>query len=87
MTRGWLTIYSGPPASGKSTESRLRASDPTMDPFVILEGHGECASINEVKRILDSGKDVIYETTLEPNNLGRDLLALVNTIEVFRRNN
>ena len=83
--RGWLTIYSGPPASGKSTEARRQAE--SGRPFLnIHEGMYECKEgIAKIQTTLNGGMDVIYETIKAVKDIPQELLDITNTIEIFRR--
>ena len=85
VEKGWLTIFSGPPMSGKTTESRRLAEDPNEKPFVPVEGHNGLKDLVQINALLDQGYDVIFETTTPVNYLSNRLLDLADTIQIFRR--
>lgn len=84
--RGWLTIYSGPPASGKSIEARRQAAEGDRPFLNVHEGmYGGKESVAKIQTTLNGGMDVIYETTKAVKDIPQELLDIANTIEIFRR--
>jgi len=84
--RGWLTIYSGPPASGKSIEALRQAAEGDRPFLNVHEGmYGGKESVAKIQTTLNGGMDVIYETTKAVKDIPQELLDIANTIEIFRR--
>lgn len=80
-----LTIFTGPPMSGKTQYSDKLKSDETHPLFMVFEGHGQPKIIQKIMDTLDGGLDVIYETTDDILDIPFALLNRVDTIEIFRR--